>query len=333
MNETNGGLATNGTDYKPVQVNLETLLEAGAHFGHKTDNWNPKMLPFIYGKKNDVYVINLDLTLEYFERCRKAVRDMAANGKTFLFVGTKDQAKHVIADAATRCGAYYINNRWLGGTLTNFDTIKKSISKMNKLEEFIVEAEKPDTQIKIGKKERIKIRKDIAKLAINLAGIRNMKNHPDVIFVIDVKKDEIAVAEARRLHIPVIALVDTNTDPRVVDFQIPANDDSKASIYLFANALGDAIADGYAEYESSGRARRDREQSERREAQAEAQREERRQQDRQRKPRGGQNRGGRGGKGGRGQQQQAAAPAEAIAATEAPVETTESSEGDQPTVS
>jgi small subunit ribosomal protein S2 len=329
MNETNGGTATNNTQYQPVQVTLETLLEAGAHFGHKTDNWNPKMLPFIYGKKNDVYVINLDLTLEYFEKCRKAVRDMAANGKTFLFVGTKDQAKDVVAEAATRCGAFYINNRWLGGTLTNFDTIKKSISKMNRMEDFLTESEKPDTQIKIGKKEKISIRKDINKLAINLAGIRNMKNHPDVIFVIDVKKDEIAVAEARRLHIPVIALVDTNTDPRVVDYQIPANDDSKASIYLFANALADAIADGYAEYESSGRARKDREQNERREAQAEAQREERRQQARHRQqPRGGQGRGGRGGKG-KGQAAAAAAPAEAVVES---AETAEVTDTEQPPV-
>ena len=238
-------------DYKPVDVNLETLLEAGAHFGHQAEKWNPKMLPFIYGKKNNVHIINLDLTLDYWKKAKQIVKTYAEQGKSFLFVGTKEQSREIVANAAIRCGEFYINNRWLGGTLTNHETIKRSIKKMNSLEDLLKRSEEPDSKIKINKKEKLYINRFIDKLSANLSGIREMKKAPDVVFVVDIKRDAIAVDEAVRLHIPVIALVDTNTDPRIIRHPIPANDDSKKTIELFANAIADVIILGKASYERS----------------------------------------------------------------------------------
>ena len=231
-------------EYTPVQVTLESLLAAGAHFGHKAENWNPQMLPYIYGKRNNVYVINLDLTVDYWRKAQEAVKKAASEGKTFLFVGTKDQAREAVQEAAERCGAFYINYRWLGGALTNFETIKKSINRMSKMESLLEKAEDPESDIKLGKKERLEIRRKLEKLSVNLGGIRDMKRPPDVIFIVDINKDSIAVQEAKRLHIPIVALIDTNTDPMLVDYKIPSNDDSKRAISLFANAVSDAVVAG-----------------------------------------------------------------------------------------
>ncbi len=246
MTETNETIeaVTEKPEYAPVEITLETLLESGAHFGHKVDRWNPKMLPYIYGKKGDVHVINLDLTVNYWAKTAPMIKKAASRGATFMFVGTKEQARGAVQEAATRCGAYYINNRWLGGTLTNFETIRRSISKMDRLETLLKKADEPGSDIRIGKKEKLQITRKIDKIAVNLAGVRDMKRVPDFIFVVDVSRDSIAVEEARKLGVPVIALVDTNADPSLIDFPIPTNDDSRRAIELFTNAVADQIALG-----------------------------------------------------------------------------------------
>ena len=231
-------------EYKPVTVSIKSLLEAGAHYGHKTDKWNPKMLPYIFAERNGVHIINLDLTLQFWEKARKFILDVTSRGGLVLFVGTKQQAFGMVKQAAERCGAFYINNRWLGGTLSNFETIRNSINRMKKMEELLIEAEKKDTKIRIGKKERLSISKQVSKLAVNLGGIRDMKKVPDLIFVVDINKEDIAVSESRRLRVPVVALVDTNTDPNLVSFPIPANDDAARTLALFINAVADAVIEG-----------------------------------------------------------------------------------------
>jgi small subunit ribosomal protein S2 len=236
--------------YQSVPVTIKSLMEAGAHFGHKTDRWNPKMLPFIFGQKNGVHVINLDITMKSWEKARKFVVDITSRGGTVLMVGTKPQAKNIIQRAAKRAGAFYIHNRWLGGMLSNFNTIKNSLRRMRKLEELLEQADQPGSEIKIVKKERLSIRRQVDKLAANLGGIREMRKHPDVIFLVDVNKEAIAIAEARKLHIPIIALVDTNVDPNLVNIGIPANDDANRTIELFANGIADAILEGRTAYES-----------------------------------------------------------------------------------
>lgn len=241
---------TENTVYTPVEVSIKSLLDAGAHFGHKAERWNPKMAPFIFGQRNNIHIINLDLTLSYWERAKKYVTDISSRGGTFLFVGTKEQSKRPIREAAVRAGTSYITNRWLGGCLSNFQTIKKSTGRMEKIEEFLNAANQPDSQLKIAKKEKLSMARELEKLNSNLAGIRDMKRLPDVVFVIDVNKDAIAIAEAKKLHIPVVALLDTNCDPNVVDFPIPSNDDSAGSIALFANAMADAIIEGRAQFEA-----------------------------------------------------------------------------------
>ena len=237
-------MSENSENYTPVEVSLKSLLEVGAHFGHSVECWNPKMLPFIYGKRNNVHVINLDLTLTYWERCADAIRKFASEGKKFLFVGTKDQAQSIVKEAAERCGSFYVNYRWLGGALTNFETMKRSIRKMEKMEELLHKAADPESEIKLAKKEQLKIKKDLEKLSVNLDGIRKMRGIPDLMFVVDIKKDSIAVEEARKLAIPVIALVDTNVDPELITFPVPSNDDSKKAIHLFVNAVADQILAG-----------------------------------------------------------------------------------------
>lgn len=233
-----------------VEVNVTSLLEAGAHFGHQTERWNPKMLPYIYGIRNNTHIINLDLTHKQFERSRKFICDVSARGGTVLFVGTKTQAREIVKEQALRCGAFYVTTRWLGGTLTNFQTLKNSIDRMKKLEDFLAASELEGSKIKLNKKEKLSISRELTKLESNLGGIRNMKRPPDVIFVIDIMKEEIAVQEGNRLHIPVVALVDTNTDPDVVDFPIPSNDDSTKTIRLFATAVANAVAEGRAALEA-----------------------------------------------------------------------------------
>lgn len=231
-----------------VEVTMKALLDAGAHFGHQTQRWNPKMLPYIFGEKNGIHVINLDLTLAAWQKTKKYVTDTVARGGNVLFVGTKDQIRNVVAEHAQRCGVFYVTTRWLGGMLSNFGTIKRSIDRLVKLEDVLEKAEQSDSEIKISKKERLRIQRDIDKLSRSLGGIREMRRHPDLIVIIDINKEDIAVAEARKLHIPVLALVDTNTDPSVVDFPIPANDDSVKTVRLFVSGLADAIIDGKEQY-------------------------------------------------------------------------------------
>ncbi|NLF24568.1 MAG: 30S ribosomal protein S2 [Deltaproteobacteria bacterium] len=236
--------------YVPVPITIRTLLDAGAHFGHKAEKWNPKMMPYIYGERNRIHIINLDTTIELWERARKFVLDVASRGGTVLFVGTKTQSRELVKEAAERCGSFYVNNRWLGGTLSNFETIRNSIVRMGKLEELLKSAEDKDSKIKLNKKERLNIARQLDKLAVNLRGIRSMNRIPDVIFAVDILKERIAVAEARKLRIPLVALVDTNVDPSEVAFPIPSNDDAVRTIKLFLNAVSDAVNEGRMIYQA-----------------------------------------------------------------------------------
>jgi small subunit ribosomal protein S2 len=225
-------------------------MDAGAHYGHQTQRWNPKMLPYIYGARNGVHIINLDLTLKKWEVARKYIVDRVALGGSVLFVATKQQAKDIVKEEASRCGAFYVASRWLGGCLSNFQTIKNSIERMRKMENLLAEAAQEGSKIRITKKERLDISRQVEKLEANLGGIRNMKKVPDVIFIVDVVKEQIAIAEANRLHIPVIALVDTNADPGAVSFPIPSNDDAARALKLFLSAAADAVLEGRAIYKA-----------------------------------------------------------------------------------
>jgi small subunit ribosomal protein S2 len=229
-------------------VTIRTLMDAGAHYGHQTQRWNPKMLPFIYGARNGVHIINLDLTLKKWELARKYIVDRVSLGGNVLFVGTKQQAKDIVREEASRCGGFFVASRWLGGCLSNFQTMKNSIERMRKLENLLTEASQENTKIRITKKERLDISRQVEKLEANLGGIRNMKKTPDVMFVVDIVKEQIAIAEANRLHIPVIALVDTNADPHGIAFPIPSNDDATRTIRLFLSAAADAVNEGRAIY-------------------------------------------------------------------------------------
>jgi small subunit ribosomal protein S2 len=221
-------------------VTMKDLLECGVHFGHQTRRWNPKMKKFIFGERKNIYIIDLQKTLRYFRHTYNIVRDVAAEGKTVLFVGTKKQASNAIKDAAIACGMPYVNHRWLGGMLTNWNTIKLSIRKLE-----IIEKMEEDGQMELlTKKEALMLRRKKAKLLDYLGGIRDMKSAPDMIFVIDTVKENIAVLEAKRLGIPVVAPLDTNCDPDVVDFPIPGNDDAIRSIQLFCREMREAINEG-----------------------------------------------------------------------------------------
>ncbi|HNR33324.1 MAG TPA: 30S ribosomal protein S2, partial [Candidatus Hydrogenedentes bacterium] len=221
-------------------VTMRQLLEAGIHFGHQTRRWHPKMARFIFGERNGIYIIDLQKTMRQLVRAYTLVRDTVAQGGVVLFVGTKRQAQETIKREALRCGMYYVNNRWLGGTLTNWQTIKSSIAKLNRIQEL-------EDQGKINlytKKEAAKMRKEREKLEKNLSGVREMPHRPNILFVIDVKNEDIAVAEARRLRIPCIGIVDTNCDPDVVDVPIPGNDDALRAINLFCSIVADAVIEG-----------------------------------------------------------------------------------------
>jgi small subunit ribosomal protein S2 len=221
-------------------VTMKDLLESGVHFGHQKRRWNPKMKKFIFGVRKNIYIIDLQKTLRYFKYTYNIVRDFAAEGKTILFVGTKKQATNVIKEEAIRCGMPYVNHRWLGGMMTNFETVKKSIRKLD-----IIEKMEETGQINLlTKKERLILSRTKAKLEKYIGGIRNLKTTPDVLFVIDAVKERIAVAEARRLGIPVVAPLDTNCDPDVIDYPIPGNDDAIRSVHLFAKTMADAIIEG-----------------------------------------------------------------------------------------
>jgi len=223
------------------EVTMKQLLEAGVHFGHQTSRWNPKMKPYIFGARNGIYIIDLQQTVRMFKDAYGFVRNLAAEGGSVLFVGTKKQAQDAIREEADRCGMFYVTNRWLGGMLTNFQTIKQSIDRLRKLDETL---ESEAMSEALTKKEMITIRRDRDKLMASLGGIKNMKKLPDALFVVDPKKEEIAVREANKLGIPVVAAVDTNCDPDVIDYKIPGNDDAIRAIRLFCAAIADAVIEG-----------------------------------------------------------------------------------------
>jgi small subunit ribosomal protein S2 len=219
---------------------MKELLEAGVHFGHQTKRWNPKMKEYIFGERNGIYIIDLQKTLKMFKEASKFVQDLAADGKIILFVGTKRQAQDAIAEEATRCGGFYVNQRWLGGLLTNWVTVQKSVKRLKELDEMATDGRYE----LLPKKEVIKLERERKHLQANLAGIKNMSRLPDAIFVIDSNKEQIAVREARKLGIPVVAVVDTNCDPGEVDYVIPGNDDALRAIRLFASKIADSVAEG-----------------------------------------------------------------------------------------
>jgi small subunit ribosomal protein S2 len=218
---------------------MKELLEAGVHFGHQTKRWNPKMKEYIFGERNGIYIVDLQKTLRLFREALSFAAQLGAEGKTILFIGTKRQAQEVVAEEATRAGMYYVNQRWLGGTLTNFVTIQKSIGRLKELATLI-----EDGGSDLTKKELSRLEKERKKLEKNLSGIQEMQRLPDAIFVVDAGREQIAVHEARKLGIPVIAIVDTNCDPDVVDLVIPGNDDALRAIKLFTSRIADAILSG-----------------------------------------------------------------------------------------
>jgi small subunit ribosomal protein S2 len=219
---------------------MKELLEAGVHFGHQTKRWNPKMKEFIFGERNGIYIIDLQKTLKMFKEASKFVQDLAADGRIILFVGTKRQAQDAIAEEAQRCSMYYVNQRWLGGLLTNWITVQKSVKRLKELDEMATDG-RYDL---LPKKEVIKLERERKHLQANLAGIKNMTRLPDAIFVIDSNKEQIAVRESRKLGIPVVAVVDTNCDPSEVDYVIPGNDDALRAIRLFTSKISESIAEG-----------------------------------------------------------------------------------------
>jgi small subunit ribosomal protein S2 len=223
-----------------VAIALKDLLEAGVHFGHQTKRWNPKMKQYIFGERNGIYILDLGKTLKLFRDAEEFVGRLAAEGRTILFVGTKRQAKDVIAEEAVRCGMYFVNERWLGGLLTNFATIQRSLGRLRDIEAMSTDG-RYDT---LSKKEIARNEKERRKLTKNLEGIRGMSRLPDAVFVVDTKKEQIAVDEARKLKIPVIGIVDTNCDPDEVEYVIPGNDDALRAIRLFASRIADAVLGG-----------------------------------------------------------------------------------------
>src|SRR5579863_4517934 len=224
-----------------TEISMKQLLEAGVHFGHQTSRWNPKMKPYIFGARNGIHIIDLQQTVKMFRSAYDFVRDLAAAGGSLLFVGTKKQAQDIVREEAERCAMFHVNNRWLGGMLTNFQTIRASIDRLKKLEEIMAD---PEMIQALTKKEMSDNEKHHTKLMATLAGIKNMRKLPDALWVIDTKKEEIAVAEANRLGIPVVAVVDTNCDPDVIAYRIPGNDDAIRAIKLFTAAVADAVLEG-----------------------------------------------------------------------------------------
>ena len=221
-------------------ISMKQLLEAGVHFGHQTRRWNPKMAQYIFTERNGIYIIDLQKTVRKIDEAYMFIRDVAISGKTVLFVGTKKQAQESIESEAKRCNMYYVNNRWLGGMLTNFRTIRSRIARLNEIDNM----EKNDQFSQLPKKEVIKMLGEREKLEKNLGGIREMKNLPGAMFVVDPRKEHIAVTEARRLGIPIVAIVDTNCDPDEVDYVIPGNDDAIRAVKLIAGKLADAVLEG-----------------------------------------------------------------------------------------
>jgi small subunit ribosomal protein S2 len=219
---------------------MKELLEAGVHFGHQTKRWNPKMKEYIFGERNGIYIIDLQKTLKLFKEASKFVTELCSTGKTILFVGTKRQAQEAVAEEATRAGMPYINQRWLGGLLTNWVTVQKSVKRLQELDEMATDGRYE----LLTKKEVIKLERERKHLQANLAGIKTMKRLPDALFIVDSNNETIAVKEARKLGIPVVAVVDTNCDPTVVDYVIPGNDDALRAIRLFTSKISDSVSEG-----------------------------------------------------------------------------------------
>lgn len=223
-----------------ANISMKDFLEAGVHFGHQTSRWNPKMKEFIYGQRNGIYIIDLQKTLRQFKTASQFISQLANEGKTLLMVGTKRQAQEAIAEEAQRCGMFYVNHRWLGGLLTNFATIQKSIQRLKELDEM----SRDGRYELLTKKEVQRLERERKRLEDNLAGIKEMETLPDALFVIDSLKEDIAIREARKLGITVVAVVDTNCDPQMVDYVIPGNDDALRAIRLFSSRIADAVLEG-----------------------------------------------------------------------------------------
>ena len=221
-------------------VGMKELLEAGVHFGHQTKRWNPKMKKYIFGERNGVYIIDLQKTVKKFADAYAFVRDAVTDGETVLFVGTKKQAQDTVFDEANRCAMFYVNQRWLGGTLTNFETIRKSIARLKKIEEMKEAGEYE----RLPKKEALELDRERLKLEKALIGIKAMETLPSAVFIIDPRKEKIAVAEAQRLGIPIVAIVDTNCDPTGIDYPVPGNDDAIRAVRLITSRIADAILEG-----------------------------------------------------------------------------------------
>jgi small subunit ribosomal protein S2 len=238
-------------------IGMREMLESGAHFGHQTRRWNPKMKPYIFGARNGIYIIDLQQTVPLFQAAYQFIADTVARGERVLFVGTKKQAQEVIVEEATRGKQHYVHNRWLGGMLTNFKTIKGSIDRLRSIEKMSTDG----TFDRLPKKEVVQLSRELVKLEKNLAGIKDLPRLPGAVFVVDPRKEHIAVEEARKLGIPVVGMVDTNCDPDLVDYVIPANDDSIRSVRLFSSKIADACLEGAARHQEALAARADKQKA------------------------------------------------------------------------
>jgi small subunit ribosomal protein S2 len=230
-----------------VEITMKELLEAGVHFGHQTRRWNPKMKEYIFGERNGIHIIDLQKTLKMFREASRFVGELASQGRTVLFVGTKRQAQEAIAEEGQRCGMFYVNHRWLGGTLTNWSTLQKSIKRLKTLKAMIEDGR----MALLSKKESARLERELKHLNQNLAGVENMTTPPDAMFVVDSHNELIAVREARRMGIPVVAVVDTNSDPDQIQWVIPGNDDALRAIRLFTSKIADAVVEGRSAYEQT----------------------------------------------------------------------------------
>jgi small subunit ribosomal protein S2 len=230
-----------------VEITMKELLEAGVHFGHQTRRWNPKMKEYIFGERNGIHIIDLQKTLKMFREAARFVGDLSAQGRSILFVGTKRQAQEAIAEEANRCGMFYVNHRWLGGTLTNWATLQKSIKRLKMLKAMVEDGRMDQ----LSKKEAARLKREMDHLQQNLGGMENMTSLPDAMFVIDSNAEEIGVREARRMGVPVVSIVDTNCDPELVDWVIPGNDDALRAIRLFTSKIADAVVEGRQSFEQS----------------------------------------------------------------------------------
>ena len=230
-----------------VEITMKELLEAGVHFGHQTRRWNPKMKEFIFGERNGIHIIDLQKTLKMFREAARYVTELSAQGRSILFVGTKRQAQEAVAEEAKRCSMHFVNNRWLGGALTNWATLQKSLKRLRELKSM----QEDGRMAQLSKKEAARLDRELKHLLANLEGIEGMAALPDALFVVDSNCEEIAVREARRMGIPVVAIVDTNCDPDLVDAIIPGNDDALRAIRLFTSKISDAVIEGRAQYEQA----------------------------------------------------------------------------------